>query len=394
MKWDSITLGELALERGGSVDPSKHPTEVFELYSIPAFDAGKPEILQGSKIGSAKKAVQSDDVMISRIVPHIRRACVVGKANGHRQIASGEWIIFRSKKIWSKYLRWVLVGDTFHSEFMRTVSGVGGSLLRARPAEVFKIKIPLPPLAEQKRIAGILDAADALRAKRREALAELDTLLQATFLDMFGDPVTNPRKFPVRKLSEFYVNDRDGTKCGPFGSALKKEEFVESGVPVWNMDNIDPSGRMVMPFRSWITPAKFRHLESYAVLDGDVLISRAGTVGKMCVARSDSAESIISTNLIRVRFGPALLPIHFVSLMTFCKGRVGRLKVGPDGAFTHMSTGVLDDLVFPYPPLAEQRHYDRIVESIEGQKKVHRAHLAELDTLFASLQSRAFQGDL
>ena len=75
---------------------------------------------------------------------------------------------------------------------MRTVSGVGGSLLRARPAEVFKIQIPLPPLAEQKRIAGILDAADALRAKRCEALAQLDTLLQSTFLDMFGDPVTNP----------------------------------------------------------------------------------------------------------------------------------------------------------------------------------------------------------
>ena len=74
---------------------------------------------------------------------------------------------------------------------MRTVSGVGGSLLRARPAEVFKIQIPLPPLAEQKRTAGILDAADALRAKRREALAQLDSLLQSTFLDMFGDPVTN-----------------------------------------------------------------------------------------------------------------------------------------------------------------------------------------------------------
>ena len=59
------------------------------------------------------------------------------------------------------------------------------------------LQIPLPPLAEQKRIAGILDAADALRAKRREALAQLDTLLQSTFLDMFGDPVTNPMGWEV-----------------------------------------------------------------------------------------------------------------------------------------------------------------------------------------------------
>jgi type I restriction enzyme S subunit len=146
--------------------------------------------------------------------------------------------------------------------------------------DAYRQTLLLPPLAEQKRIAGILDAADLLRAKRREALAHLDSLLQATFLDLFGDPVTNPKRFPVRKLSEFYSSDRDGTKCGPFGSALKKDEFVESGVPVWNMDNIDPSGRMVLPFRSWITAAKYEDLRSYAVLDGDVLISRAGTVGK------------------------------------------------------------------------------------------------------------------
>ena len=61
-----------------------------------------------------------------------------------------------------------------------------------RKSELERLPVPLPPLAEQKRIAGILDAADALRAKRREALAQLDTLLQSTFLDMFGDPVTNP----------------------------------------------------------------------------------------------------------------------------------------------------------------------------------------------------------
>jgi type I restriction enzyme, S subunit len=90
MKWDSITLGDLALQRGSSLDPQKYKNEVFELYSIPAFDAGIPEVIPGSEIGSAKKCVQPNDVMISRIVPHIRRGWVVGRNNGHRQIASGE----------------------------------------------------------------------------------------------------------------------------------------------------------------------------------------------------------------------------------------------------------------------------------------------------------------
>ena len=92
MKWNSISMGDIALRKGGSVDPRKHQDEVFELYSISAFDTGVPEEIAGSAIGSPKKAVQSNDVMISRIVPHIRRACVVGPANTHRQIASGEWI--------------------------------------------------------------------------------------------------------------------------------------------------------------------------------------------------------------------------------------------------------------------------------------------------------------
>ena len=85
------------------------------------------------------------------------------------------------------------------------------------------LRIPLPPLAEQKRIAGILDAADALRAKRREALAQLDTLLQSTFLDMFGDPVTNPMGWPPTSLSAISEELRDG-----FGSNLRTSHYVEA----------------------------------------------------------------------------------------------------------------------------------------------------------------------
>ena len=104
MKWNMISTGDIALRKGGSVDPKKHQDEVFELYSIPAFDAGAPEVVAGSAIGSSKKAVQPNDVMISRIVPHIRRSCVVGPANEHRQIASGEWIIFRDERILAEIL--------------------------------------------------------------------------------------------------------------------------------------------------------------------------------------------------------------------------------------------------------------------------------------------------
>jgi type I restriction enzyme S subunit len=271
-----------------------------------------------------------------------------------------------------------------------------GSVPRKRRTSVedfLALKISEPPaFSEQWRIAEILDKADSLRAKRRVALAQLDTLTQSIFLDMFGDPLTNPKRFPIKTLAEFYVNRAEGTRCGPFGSALKKSELVSDGIPVWNMDNIDPGGRMVLPFRMWVSEGKYRQLGAYAVADGDVIVSRAGTVGKMCVVRTGGATSIISTNLIRLRFGPELLPLYFVSLMTFCKGRVGRLRTGEDGAFTHMNTGILDTLKFPYPPFELQRKFAVIVESIERQKSRHSAQLAELELLLTTLQQCAFQG--
>ena len=97
------------------------------------------------------------------------------------------------------------MGNPFHAEFMATVSGVGGSLMRARPAYVSKIEIPIPPLPEQRRIADILDRADALRAKRRAALARLDELTQAIFIEMFGDPVSNPKNWKLEKLENFLI---------------------------------------------------------------------------------------------------------------------------------------------------------------------------------------------
>ncbi len=211
---------------------------------------------------------------------------------------------------------------------------------------------------------------------------------------MFGDPISNPKRFPVKLLSEFYIKPKNGTKCGPFGSALKKNELVESGIPVWNMDNISPSGRMILPFRMWVTEEKFQELRSYSVIDGDIIISRAGTVGKMCVAKMDCVPAIISTNLIRVRLGSLLLPRHIISLMTYCRGRVGRLKTGADGTFTHMNTGILDKLEFPYPPLELQRKFAEIFEKVESIKIQYQRSLFKMEHLYGTISQKAFKGAL
>lgn len=304
-------------------------------------------------------------------------------------IATGEWLIVRSNNANHLYVNHFLKSPTGRKKLKTCVKGI-----HLYPKDVERIKIPLPSLDDQIRIAHLLSKVEGLIVQRKQLLQQLDELLKSVFLEMFGDPITNPKGFPVKRLSEFYINPKEGTKCGPFGSALKKDELVESGIPVWNMDNIDPTGKMVLPFRMWVTEEKYRELRSYSVIDGDIIISRAGTVGKMCVAKMNGAPAIISTNLIRLRLGKKLRPLHFVSLMTYCKGRVGRLKTGSDGAFTHMNTGILDNLEVPYPPIDLQDQFAAIDEKVERVKTQYQQSLAELENLYGALSQKAFKGEL
>lgn len=124
----------------------------YELYSVPCFEAKYPEIVKGTEIGSTKVLVNKGDVLISKINPHLNRVWCVPQFTEHRMIASSEWIIIRNPEINQSYLVYVLQSGYFLDKMLSNTSGVGGSLTRAKPYEVKKYEIPLPPLAEQSRI--------------------------------------------------------------------------------------------------------------------------------------------------------------------------------------------------------------------------------------------------
>jgi type I restriction enzyme M protein len=151
--YELIQCSELMRNSVKSFDPRTQPDKTYELYSIPAFDKGAPELTSGSDIGSSKKIVIEGDVLLSRIVPHIKRSWVVTENYiNMMKIASTEWIVFNSQKIIPQYLKRILISDKFHTQFLLTVTGVGGSLSRANPKAVGEIQIPLPPLSIQDEI--------------------------------------------------------------------------------------------------------------------------------------------------------------------------------------------------------------------------------------------------
>jgi type I restriction enzyme S subunit len=383
-----VAVGELMVSRGGSVDPLKFPNEAFDLYSIPAFDAGAPEIATGSSIGSTKQIVQPNDVLLSKIVPHIRRAWVVGGDRGRRLIGSGEWIVFRDKRILPEYLRHVLVGDPFHAQFMQTVSGVGGSLLRARPAFVAAIQIPVPPLEEQRRIAAILDQAETLRTQRRQALAHLDTLTQSIFLDMFGDPVTNPKGWPVGPI-------RDLLESASYGTSEKSSS--EGEFPVLRMNNLTRTGELDLRDLKYMDlPLASR--DRYLAKPGDVLFNRTNSaelVGKTAMVPEGARQLAYAGYLVRLRVNQENEPVYLArflntpyaksTLRNMCKSIVGMANI---------NAKEIQAMKIAVPPLPLQQTFATRIQAIEALKATHRAALAELDALFASLQQRAFAGEL
>jgi len=255
--------------------------------------------------------------------------------------------------------------------------------------------VQLPALSEQRRIVEILDQADALRKKHAEADAITARILSALFFKMFGNPATNSMNWPMAPLSSFFTSDRHGPRCGPFGSALKKHEYVDRGIPVWGIENVLPN-RFAEDGSLFITEDKYHKLIAYSVVHGDILISRAGTVGRMCVATPTVVRSIIGTNLIRLAFDLEALDPEYFSAMFTCFPQISvRFRAASDaGAYSFMNTSILKSLQIPVPPAKLQRRFAHYVSAVRALEQSHAATREQIRRLFESLLHRAFTGAL
>lgn len=290
----------------------------------------------------------------------------------------------RGDRIFSGYLFWWL---TVHRDHLQNL-GRGATFKEVSKQIVEEIEIPLPPLAEQKRIAAILDAADALRAKRRESLAELDTLLQSTFLDLFGDPVTNPMGWSLQ-------NGADVCSRITVGIVVKPASYyVKTGVPALRSLNVRPNNIEMNDLVFVSSADNAGRLAKTRVWSGDILLVRSGQPGTAAIVPEKldgvNAIDILIATPDRSVINPAYLCHYFNSP----GGKRMALGAQRGQIQKHLNVGALKVAPIPLPPLDLQHHFATIVESIERQKTRLRAHLAELDTLFASLQSRACNGQL
>ena len=163
-------LGELLAQKSKGIVPANTPDSVFELYSVPSFEARMPEIVKGSEIGSNKQIVVPGTVLLCKINPRINRAWVVGSFSQNEKIASTEWITFPPhNEVEPKYLSNFLSQEFIRQFLAANASGVGGSLTRVKASTVEDIEVTLPPVEKQRRIVAEIEKAvlPPRRSRRR-----------------------------------------------------------------------------------------------------------------------------------------------------------------------------------------------------------------------------------
>ncbi|MES2432999.1 MAG: restriction endonuclease subunit S [Pseudomonadota bacterium] len=251
-----------------------------------------------------------------------------------------------------------------------------------------EVEIPLPPIDEQKRIAAILDQADALRRLRTRALDRLNALGQAIFHEMFGEADAS---WPERRIADVVENAR----TGPFGSQLLSSELVDVGIPVLGIDNVVTNGFSWGKSR-FITDEKYQTLKRFTVHPGDVLITIMGTLGRCIVIPNDIPVAINTKHICcltphRAVIDPEFLRASFL-FHPDIRQQISDKTLG--AIMPGLNMGIIKDLKIRVPPVALQQEFSTRNAATSALLREARRHAAYATTLFTSLQHRAFRGEL
>ena len=381
--WPLVALGDVfEIARGGSPRP------------IDAYITDEPDGInwvmisdasEGSKyITGTKKRIRKEGMQRSRMVQPgdflLTNSMSFGKPYIMRTsgcIHDG-WLVLAPRRgdVDADFFYHLLGSKAVYSEFERRAAGA--TVKNLNIGLVRGVNVPLPPLPEQRRIADVLDKADALRAKRRAALAKLDTLTQSIFLDLFGDPRPNTKAWPVNSLKELGKVKTGGTppsaKPGMFGGQIP---FITPG----DLESEEPVKRTVTEEGA---------VEAETVRAGASLVCCIGaTIGKMGKANQRSA---FNQQINAVEWSDGVDDDFGLGVLQFFKPQIAAW--GASTTLPILKKSSFEKIEIPVPPLQLQRDFARRVAAVEKLKTSHRASLAKLDALFASLQHRAFRGEL
>jgi type I restriction enzyme, S subunit len=350
-------------------------------------------MLNASETGPSTYAFDRGTVLYSKLRPYLNKV-VVADDDG---VATTELVPLRcdESRLNAHYLAHFLRGPDFLQFATNVVAGA--KMPRMVMSAFWRFPVPVPPIPEQRRIAAILDQADALRAKRREALAQLDSLTQAIFIEMFGDPKVNGKNWKRERIGAL-ISDMRG------GASLEPDDFVESGFPVLHKGAIKPNGGLAFdPKKRPFTSHGYAAVREQSVVNRNFvavtlrdLVPSGPSIGLATdLSEGPCDQYLLAQGAYGFRVNPSKLTAAFLVQLSNIPTFRYVLKQNAVGSTQiHIRLPIYLNILIPVPPIALQRIFSLRLGVISSVRRSHAAGLLAMDDLFSSLQHRAFTGKL
>jgi type I restriction enzyme S subunit len=294
-------------------------------------------------------------------------------------------IRFKSKNNNSLFfLKHWLQSTEFRKQITRLVTG--SAQQNFGPSHLKQIKIKIPPISEQKRIAAILDKADEIRRKREQAITKLEQLAQSIFVEMFGDLTNNDKSLLLTKLKNICLRVTDGTHQAP--------KWEKEGIPFLFISNI-VNGEIRLETNKYISNETYNDLTKRCPIEiGDILYTTVGSYGNVAIVKTNT-RFCFQRHIAHIKPNKDIVNIVFLAAMLnsdAVRQQVDKVARGVAQKTVNLSD--LSDLNIFNPPIALQEEFAKRIKQIEKLKADNTMALANHNALFASLQQQAFSGNL
>ena len=384
MTWPMVALGEVASIERNSIDPSTIDagTAYVGLENIEkGGDNLSFQSVDPCELASSKFVFDERHVLFGKLRPNLCKV-VTPKRNG---ICSTDILpVSPGKRLSRDYLLHFLKLPSSVEWATRNASGA--NLPRLSPKILETFPIPLPPLDDQKRIAGILDRADALRRKRRDALALLDTLTQSIFVEMFGDPVSNPMGHDEVVMGDVVHSASDGPHVSP--------KYSETGIPFISTRHVKTAKIVWEDLKFIDDDEAARQWKKCKPEYSDILYTKGGTTGIAALVDVDFAFAVWVHVALLKPIKNKVLPLWLVTMLNndYCYRQSQDFTHGV--ANRDLGLKRMVNIRIYLPTMVEQQRFVHAATALERLRVQSTEALSKLESLFASLQSRAFSGKL
>ena len=384
-----VALTDVCDFQGGTQPPkgewsAEELPDYIRMLQIRDFTQAKERHIEYVKNKTTLKTCNDEDILIGRYGASIGK--ILTGLSGAYNVAIVKTIP-DTKRLDRNFLLHLLKGVSFQ-RFIKTV-GSRAAQAGFNKKELTKFRFKLPPLAEQQKIAAILDAADSLRQKDQQLIDHYTTLSQSLFLEMFGDPVANPMGWDKPCLSDI-AKFENGDRSSNYPSG---DEIQSKGILFLSTKNINKS-KLDLAFIQYITEAKFSSLSRGKAKNGDLLITLRGTLGNCCIFDCVHDTAFINAQIMIIRPAEQISPVFLHALITSAQFHRMLQDIGRGAAVPQLTASQLAKLTIICPSIEEQIQFAERIEAIEAQKQQAQASLEKSNALFNSLLQRAFNGEL